>query len=622
MKASDLLQSGKVIIGDGGLGTCLQQLSQTPVELPETFCLDPGGRELIKQAHQSYLNAGAQILETNTFAANPWRLAHSGLAEQCELINETAVRLARSVAGDKALVAGSVGPLDLGLAVRDFSEYQLREYYHHQMLTLAAGGVDALFLETFSSVDEARGALSEAHETGLPIFFSMGGLALCQPYARRTVLNLIELAGEFQVDAIGINCVTPYDLSQLLPVLAERTNLPLMAYPNAGTATVVRGLVRYELPSAVLLAEAQNWYQCGAVIFGGCCGTSPDHIKLLKDTFETRPAILRSGRFTLEPATPQKTLSVAPSVREENPLRSCLTQSRTPLVAVEIRASLSRPLHQTVEAVACIANAKPDFFDVPDNPGGHLGRDCLACAYLLQQRYNIPAIIHKSATQTNALHLHSYLLGAADLGIKGVLAVTGDPPHVGPFDRWASRINDIKSSVELLRLLQLLRNGELLNGQPLPQPVDFLAGCGYAPTTNLVSQTQWLKRKIEAGAEFVFTQPIYLREEFEQIQKATQDIRIPILPGILPLTSAKQIAYLRSGKIPGIVIPDPICEFILQYDDPESQVKAGMELAEKLIIELAEQVDGFYLVMPFHKNCFTATAELVKLVAQFKKYSN
>jgi homocysteine S-methyltransferase len=289
------------------------------------------------------------------------------------------------------------------------------------------------------------------------------------------------------------------------------------------------------------------------------------------------------------------------------------------MVAVEIRASLAKPLHETIESAGMLAEVKPDLFDVPDNPGANPGRDCAACACLLQERHGIPAIIHKSATQTNALHLHSYLLGASDLGIKGVLAVTGDPPHVGPFDRWASRVNDIKSSVELLRLMGLLRSGELLNGQPLPEPVVFLAGCAYAPTLNLASQTQWLKRKIQAGAEFIFTQPVYLYEDFEKIQKATFDIQVPMFIGVLPLMSARQIAYLRSGKIPGIQVPDQAAQAILRYTDPESQAKAGMEQAERLITDLAERVFGFYIVMPFHKKCYELSARLIKLASSFKK---
>ncbi len=627
MKLLELLQSGKIVIGDGGLGTQLQHLSGTPVEMPETFCLDPGGQELIKRVHQSYLEAGAQILETNTFAANPWRLAHSGLAEQCELINRTAVELARWAAREKAVVVGSVGPLDLGLAVRDFNEYQLREYYHSQIQTLADCGVDGLFLETFSCVEEARGALLEAKETGLPILFNMGGMMICQPYARRTVLELIRLAEEFEVGAIGINCVPPFDLGELLPVVAERTRLPLIAYPNAGTPMVQRGLVRYDLPTAVLLTEAQEWFGRGVTIFGGCCGTTPEHIRILKDNLATRSVMVRSSRFAGEefPKEAKNRIGeTAPRISitdtiAENPLRTVLNNSPRPLIAVEVRASLARPLAATIDSAGILARAKPDFFDVPDNPGANPGHDCMVAAYLLQQRYGIPTLIHKSANQTNALHLHSYLLGAADLGIKGVIAVTGDPPHVGPFDRWASRVNDIKSSVELLRLMGLMRAGELLNGQPLPEPVDFLAGCGFAPTLNLASQTQWLKRKIQAGAEFVFTQPVYLREDFERIQKATLDIQIPIFIGILPLTSGKQIAYLRSGKIPGISVPDPIARHILQYSDHTSQTQAGMELAEKLIEELAPKVYGFYLVMPFHKNSYQLSANLVQQVRQYKK---
>jgi len=620
MDWQELFAAG-VTIGDGALGTRLVDLSGLAVELPEALTLDPVGREHIGRVHREYLEAGARIIETNTFAANSRRLERVGLAEQCELINRTAAQIARSAVGDAAaLVAGSVGPLDLGLAEKDTSEEEVASVYRRQIEALAGAGVDVLFLETFSSVLEARAALVEAKRTGLPVFFCLGGQSISRAYARRTVERLVELAEEMAVEAVGANCMPPYDLGRVLTELAGRTSRPLMAYPNAGTPTVVRGVIRFDLPQAVLLAEAQGWLAMGVQVFGGCCGTAPEHIRALSEALAGKPVVPRSARIEVRPRVKSKVeVPAAVTLDPNHPIRRVLREAARPVIAVEVRSSLGRSLAQTVDAAGVLVEAGADLLDVPDNPGGNPGRDCVACAYLLQERYTIPTIFHKSATQANALQLHSYLLGAADLGVRGLLAVTGDPPHVGPFDRWASRVGDIRSSVELLRLVGLLRAGQLINGQPLPEPVDFAAGCGFAPTMNLESQTPWLERKIDAGAEYVFSQPVFRLEDYQRMREATRHIEIPIFTGLFVLTSSRQAEYLRSGKIPGIVVPEDAAGRIAEFSDPADQAKAGLEMTHQMIDRLAGESPGIYLIMPFHRESFAWTAELVRHAASLRK---
>jgi homocysteine S-methyltransferase len=611
MTFAELLSRKTIIIGDGALGTQLQACSEKPVDLPEVFTLDLAGQKLITQIHQSYIRSGGQILETNTFAANPFTLSQFGLDEQCEKINRSAILCAKEAVESDTLVVGSVGPLNLALALTDFTENQITEIYYRQMAILAECGVDGIFLETFSSSAEARGALSASVKCNLPVGFLMGGLAICQPYSRGTVLELIKLAKDFSACALGINCVAPYDLSRLLPVLAERSDLPLMAYPNAGTPTVVRGAVRYDLAGQVLLTEAAMWAEQGVAVLGGCCGTTPEHIAQLKKSFGGKTV---SSRAPKSVSVSVSHLSSEKKELPKNPIREKMLKGYRPLTAVEIRPSLSRPLRQTIESAKILSQLKPDFFDIPDNAGANPARDCIAAAHLLQSELNIPTIIHKSATQSNMLQIHSSLLGASELGIQSVLAVTGDPPHVGLFDRYATRVTDVRSSVELIRLLTLLRQGQLINAQPLPVPVDFVIGCGYAPTVNLTAQTEWLKRKVQAGAEYVFTQPMFLLQDFQAMKEATASLDIPIFIGIFPIVSAKQVSYLRSGKIPGIVIPDRIAERIQSFADQADQLKAGMEIAETLIQQIRKQCDGFYLIMPFHPDTFSLTAGLLRMI--------
>lgn len=617
----DLFLTKKILIGDGALGTQLQEMAGKAVTPPESLNLDPAGVELISRIHDRYIQAGAEIIETNTFAANFPRLDRFGLGSECERINAAAVEIARKSAAGRALVAGSVGPLDLGLVAND-DKRLLEVYFRSQMTILKNGGVNLLMLETFSSPLEAQLALLAAGDTGLPVFFLIGGQSICRPYARKAVLEMIALANQFQVAAFGINCVSPYDLGLVLNVVADNTDLPLLAYPNAGTPSIERGLVKYDLPVTVLVDEAVKWLAKGVVVFGGCCGTGPDHIRALSAAFRDKIPAARSGgraaAISVTDVSRPKAVLDRP-VSAENRVRAKLLSGPRPLIAVEIKPVLSRPLQATVEAVRPIAECGVDFFDVPDNPAANPGRDCMACAHLLQRQYSLPVIIHKTATQTNALHVSSYLLGAADLGIHGILAVTGDPPSAGAFDRIATRVNDLRNSIELLRLVALLRAGMLVNGQSLPEKVDFAAGCAFAHGNNLDSQISWLAKKTEAGAEFVFTQPVFSKDDYGRVSGALAKFPLKKFIGVLPLLSARQAEFIRSGRIPGLTAPQSVVDEITRYSSSGDQLKAGMSSTLSLIAEIASEADGIYIVMPFHKNAVALTVELVKAVRGERK---
>ncbi|MDO9541962.1 MAG: homocysteine S-methyltransferase family protein, partial [Kiritimatiellia bacterium] len=537
----DLRLKEKIFIGDGAFGTQLQALAGKAVMLPESLNLDPAGLELVGRVHEQYIQAGAEIIETNTFAANFPRLDRFGLGGECERINAMGAEIARKSAAGRALVAGSVGPLDLGAAATADDARLMEAYFRSQVNALKNGGVDLFMLETFSSPLEARAALLAAGDTGLPVFFSIGGQSISRPYARKSVLEMIALANRFKAAAFGVNCVNPYDLGLVLNIVADNTDLHLMAYPNAGTPSIERGLVRYDLPVTVLIDEAHKWLEKGVVVFGGCCGTSPDHIRALSSAFGGRSPVTRVGKRAgaVEIAVVSRTGEKLDRITvAANTVRAALHSGRRPLIAVEVKPVLSRSLQATVEAMKPIAECGVDFLDVPDNPAANPGRDCMACASLLQSKYSLPVIIHKTATQTNALHVSSYLLGAADLGIEGILAVTGDPPSAGAFDRIATRVNDLRNSIELLRLISLLRAGMLVNGQSLPAPVDFAAGCAFAHGSNLNSQGPWLAKKVEAGAEFVFTQPVFSQDDYCRVYEALGKFSLKKFIGVLPLLSA------------------------------------------------------------------------------------
>jgi homocysteine S-methyltransferase len=586
-----------VMIGDGALGTELLRRHDNPMPCPEALVLDEAGRGRVAEVHRDYIAAGAQLLETDTFAANPRMLEAFGLADRTEEINRAAVAVCRAEAGPDRWVAGSVGPLDWGSG-QGASESVWRALFARQMDSLADAGVDLFILETFSSIREARAALAQACSYGRPVCFCMGGQGFTRAGGRRRIHEMAAMAGEFDLAAIGLNCLIPYDISELLPLLRTGTDLPLMALPNGGSPGVERGVVVYDLPTGQLLTEVRRWLDLGVALVGGCCGTTPDHIRALAGEC--------AGRIPVPPVRSVSTGKVSmpapivPKPAPPNPLREAL---HTPgfVVAVEMRAELNPSLAATLDQAAALAG-RVTFFDVPDNPGGNLGRDSVVAAALIRDRTGIPGMAHKAATQSNLVQLYSQLVGAWDLGVSGILAVTGDPPSVGPFDRLASRVTDLKSSVDFLEALTLLRRGELLNGQMLREAMDFVAGCAFAPGLNLAGQTRWLERKLAAGAELVFSQPIFTRDDFLKASEAFRSVAAPgirFLPGLFPLAGRRQVSFLRSGKIPGITIPDAVAERFERYEKVEDQAQCGLDLALEMAADFAGG-DGIYLVLPFN----------------------
>jgi len=299
-----------------------------------------------------------------------------------------------------------------------------------------------------------------------------------------------------------------------------------------------------------------------------------------------------------------------------NPIRELIRSDRF-LISVEIRADRNCPLDTLCRNAAQIARTGADLFDVPDNPGATVGRDATVTAARLQDVLRVPSIAHKAVTQSNLLQIHSSLLGAWDLGLRGILALTGDPPSMGPLGSLAQRVTDLKSSVELLRLIRKLREGEMINGDRLADPPDFCAGAtiGWpAP-----AQVAWLKKKIAAGAEYVFSQPVFSAEAFRQLQDDLVPLGGRLFVGLLPLVSLRNAEFFASGRIPGIRVPEAVVAALARFGSAEDQRKAGLELALKLAETITAEARGIYLIMPFGKTPYEDTARIVRHVRSFKQ---
>lgn len=588
-------------IGSGALGSCLRVGfgAAEPVEL-----LNLRQPDRVRALHADYLAAGSQVLVTNTFAANRLALQEVGEESRVEAANRAGVALAREAAGGRAWVWASVGALRLGLRLEDFSDADLLDIYREPCAALREA--DALLLETFTDPREARAALQAASETGRPIVFQIGPTAGgAQRWER--VEALLRLA-EPCAAAIGCNCRHPEDVADTVRFLAARTALPLTAAPNAGQPRIARGLVSYEFSPEDFAQAALRIAEMGVSVLGGCCGTTPAHIRRAAEALAGRSVVTARARPVVAPSVgaPPTVPASAP-----NAVREIMASPRF-LICVETRADRSLTLPDIVDSARVLIEAGAELLDVPDNPGATVGRDAMVTSARLQEELAVPVIAHAGVTQANLLRIYSSLLGGWDLGIRGILAVTGDAPSMGPLAQWTRRVADLRSSVELLRLIRGLREGRLLNGDELADPPDYCAGCAVGRPTP--GQVRWLRTKVEAGAEFVFSQPVFCLEDYHRLQDAVAGLPIRWFPGVLPLVSRRNAESLAGGRIPGIEVPASVVSAFARYESPADQRRHGLETAARLACEIAASARGLYLIPPFGRRGYADTADLIRRV--------
>ena len=590
-----------LLIGSGAIGTVLRRMGDKvdePVEL-----LNLRRPEAVLVLHKAYREAGSHILVTNTFAANTLIFGDAGLGDLCDEVNRAGVALARQAAGLECLVWASVGPLGLGLRLEDYPDDALADVYRQQVMALA--GADALILETFVEAREAQAALAAASETGLPVIFQIGNTGRgAQRWLR--IDELLALAHRANVVAVGTNCLHPDDIVPAASYVAAHTTLPVTASANAGHPLIDRGFVTYEYSPRHFADCAKLLAEAGVSVLGGCCGTTPEHIRLVAQTASGQLVL---PRVRAAVSVERESAGIEKQDVSENPIRRLMRSERF-LVSVEIRAERTKPLDAIVQGAAQVAEAGADLFDVPDNPGATVGRDAMVTAARLQSVLGVPSICHLGVTQSNLMRLHSSLLGAWDLGLRGLLAVTGDAPSMGHLAALAHRVTDVRSSVELLRLIRELREGRIVSGEGVADPPDFCSGVAVARA--VPGQIKWLGAKIDAGAEFVYSQPVFTLDDFRKLQDALFGLPIRLFPGLLPLISHRNALSLAGGRIPGISVPDEIVEGFARYDLPDDQRRYGLNEACKLAQAIASEARGLYLIMPFGKHCYADTAQILR----------
>ena len=623
--------AARPLLADGGMGTLLFSRG-----IPQRACLDELAAtrpDLVAAIHREYLDAGAELIETLTFGANRLRLDGYGLANEAGRFNRRAAQVAREardVSGRDAWVGGSIGPL--GAPTRELrhpDEASIRAAFREQIEGLLEGGVDLFVIETFFDLSHLLLAVDEARvASDLPVIASMTfgeDLVLADGTTPAIAREALTAAG---VDAIGVNCgVGPQAcidaLSQLGPGEDGAPARSIM--PNAGLPQRLEGRFVYAAEPPYFGSIVPRLLDAGARIVGGCCGTTPEHVAAMASalaalsTADARRAQARAAAFDATPAaaSPRSPI-VDPSVGDgdrQPPTRlAAALADRRFVISVEIDPPRSIRIDRTLDAARLLRDAGADVVNVSDSAMARVRMGAMAVAFGIQHDVDLECLVHCTTRDRNLMALESELLGAHALGVRNILALTGDPPRVGDYPI-GTGVWDV-DSIGLIEVMARLNRGEDQAGSPIGTPAQFVIACALDPTAH-DTETEWdrLERKLAAGAHLVMTQPLY---DIPQVEAMLAEARrrfgpggfpVPLLLGVLPLVSARHAEFLHN-EVPGITIPDAARARMAEAGAAGSE--AGIDMADALLAAVDGEVAGTYLMPSFGR--YEQAAELVRRI--------
>jgi homocysteine S-methyltransferase len=602
----------QILVCDGAIGTELRKRIPSYLQCVDACNISTEHAEKIVAVHRAYVDAGADVIQTNTYQANRKALAVHGLAEQVEEINRTGVSLARAAAQEHAYVAGSVGQIPLQtLDTPVPSTKAIRRLFKEQMDALVGAGIDLLVLETFVSPKQAEIATKQALTYNVPVIVEISGVSGGTVGTGLDVRVFAQELEQLGAHAVGINCRGPHDLVEAMELLAPVIKAPIVVQPNAGNPRVEQGeiAVSYTVEAEVFRDYVGKLIDLGANMIGGCCGTTPTYTAKIRQAVTGRKPVQREQRIFVLPQT--TSTSKSPT---DNPIQQVF-ETRKRIVSVEMRANTFPQLRAMLKEAKNLAAIGVDLFDVTDNSGAAVNIGAVGTAYRLQQATQIPTLIHWTTRSRNLISIQSHLLEAEALGIRGIVALSGDHPKVGPYET-ASLVPDVRGAVQLMKLIARLNQGELADGSSIGEPCGFYYGGGFTIAENLQPHVKHLANKVAQGANFAYTQPVWTYEDIVHAQQATEHLGIKILYGILPLTSFRSASYLRDNL--GLYIPQFIVDKFRDLDDSAGH-ELGMRLTLDLVRDIRNQdeckIDGIYLIPPARmnwKNRARVISEIVK----------
>jgi methionine synthase I (cobalamin-dependent)/5,10-methylenetetrahydrofolate reductase len=602
-----LLDPLQVIVFDGAMGT---QLYNKGVFINQCYDeLNLRAPDLVRDVHKAYRKAGAEVLETNTFGANRIKLAQYGLQGQVAEINRAAAKIAREVAEDDLLVAGAVGPL--GIRLEPFGPTSLdeaRAAFREQLQALKDGGCDVFILETFADVHEIEQAIRAAHEVDstIPVIAQMTIGADCHTPYGVTVEDLAQSLDAFGADVIGLNCsVGPQIILDAIEKIVPVSRRKLSAQPNAGMPRDVSGRSMYMASPEYMATYAHHLVQAGAKIVGGCCGTTPEHIAAMVEGVRPlsprQPRVAARERRQIQSDLPPEDPGVQPVPLAERSKWGGKIARGEFVTSVEIVPPRGVDATKMLRDTAALRDAGVDAVNVPDGPRAQSRMGALLTSVLIEQQVGIETVIHYCCRDRNLLGMLSDLLGAAAVGLRNLLLITGDPPKMGPYPN-ATAVFDI-DAIGLTNLVSQLNHGLDPGGNAIGAPTKFTIGVGVNPAA--LDPGQELKRfewKVEAGAEYAITQPVFDVGQLEKFLGTIGHTRIPIVAGIWPLVSHRNAEFL-ANEVPGVVVPLAIIERMraASAKSKEHGVAEGIAIAREMLERVRPHVQGVQVSAPFGK---------------------
>jgi homocysteine S-methyltransferase len=603
------------ILADGAMGTVLYARGIFINRCYDELNLsDPS---LILAVHEEYLQAGAEVLETNTFGANRFRLARHGLAGKVAEINAAGVRIAREAvahlkekqAGD-AWVAGAIGPL--GVRLEPLGKTGLdeaRAAFAEQIQALTDAGVDFLVVETMPALNEAHEALNAAHEIApdLPVLVmvTVDDEGNCLDGASPE--QAASLLTEWGAGAIGVNCSTgPSTVLTAIEAMRKATHLPLAAMPNAGMPRAIEGRNIYLCSPEYMASFARKAIAAGAQFVGGCCGTTPNHIRAMRSAMR---AIDAQARVPSRDVTPTITTETPPARLAERSRIGALVAEGAFVTLVEIVSPRGIDCSKEIEGARLLASLGVHAINVPDSPRASARMSAQSLCIQIQQHTGIETVLHYTCRDRNLLSIQSDLLGASSIGLKNILCLTGDPPKLGNYPD-ATSVFDV-DSIGLVNIVRRLNHGLDIGANSIGASTNFTIGVAANPgVADIEHELRRFVYKVEAGAEYAITQPVFDLRLLESFLERIKDHRIPVIAGIWPLTSLRNAEFMKNDL--RVSMPEEIMLRMAQADTPESARREGILIAQEMLEAVKPFVQGVQVSAPFGR--YNVAAEVIASV--------
>ncbi len=557
---------------------------------------------LIKSIHKEYIDAGCDVILTNTFGANSFKLEKYGLANKTYDINFQGAKIALESAADNIYVLGSIGPyLPNGTSLTVENVSKLKDDYKTQIQALSDGGVDGIIFESFYNIEELEIAAHIAKSFELPVIASLACKKEKETLSGLDIKKAVKILDENKdIDSIGMNCVIgPHAMLSALEDVIALTSKPFIVEPNAGHPQNVDGRMIYMSTPEYFTTYSQNYIRLGARAVGGCCGTSPKHIKEMAKTIKALTGVKKHIEIKKVEASDEAQVEIMPKENKSNFARKMFSNQK--VTTIEITPPRSVVLDSMLDKVKECKNAGIDAINIPDGPRASSRISSLVSAIMIEKEIKIETILHYCCRDRNLIGMQSDLLGGYAAGLKNYLIVTGDPPKLGDYPN-ATAVFDI-DAVGLTKVIHNLNRGLDIAGNVINPPTSILIGVGTNPcAVDIEKEIQHFLNKYNAGAEYAITQPVFAPEALLSfLDKANKKgINLPVVAGIWPLVSLKNALFLKN-EVPGVYIPDSVISKMEKAKTKEDGLKYGVEIAHEIKEKISPYVNGYQISAPFGK---------------------